>query len=250
MNNYHFYKSENIEFVTINDTYINFSEHCHTSDFVITLIMKGNAILKKGMTQICICPNEIFTVVPYERHTLNSNGNVELISMCIKKQTVYHLDEKNYQECIVKALLEISKVIELNAKKSDEFYETAFNIYKRYHKSFLAESNHFEISRSKLENYPECTDTVEQLANEIFVSKYHYIRKFKKVSGLTPHKFQIQSRIRKAQYLLNNGISIADVAVAVGFYDQSHFDKYFKKIVGIAPVEYVYSVSNILQAKK
>ncbi len=67
------------------------------------------------------------------------------------------------------------------------------------------------------------------------------------VSGLTPHKFQIQCRIRKAQKLLLNGENIVNVSVAVGFYDQSHFDKYFRKIVGMTPKDYIKSVSNFLQ---
>lgn len=90
---------------------------------------------------------------------------------------------------------------------------------------------------------------MELFAAEIYVSKYHYIRKFKEIAGITPHKFQIQNRIRKSQKLLLNQNSIADVSIIIGFYDQSHFDKYFKKIVGVSPVEYICSVSNFLQAK-
>lgn len=249
MNKYHFYKSENVEFITINDTTIDFREHCHTSDFVITLVMKGNAILKKGMTQICICPNDTFTVAPYETHALASNDDVSLFSMCIKKQAVYYLNEEKFRECIFNSLLEISKAIDFNSEYFNVFVITALGIYIDHHRSFQTEPNNIEISRNKLEKCPECTETIEELAKEIFISKYYYIRKFKEISGLTPHKFQIQSRVRKAQRLLINGASVADIALNVGFYDQSHFDKYFRKIVGISPTEYICSFSNFLQAK-
>ena len=47
--------------------------------------------------------------------------------------------------------------------------------------------------------------------------------------------------------MLIAGMSIADTAVFLGFFDQSHFDKYFKKIVGLSPKEYMRSVRNFLQ---
>lgn len=250
LSNYHFYKSESIEFITINNTNVNFSEHCHTTDFVITLLLKGNAILTKGMTQICICSNDTFTIAPYETHALTSNDNASLLSMCIKKQAVYDFSEDRFQKCVFYALMEISRAINFNVKYFNVFAMTALGIYREYHRNYKTELNYFEISRNKLEQYPERSDTIEQLADEIFISKYHYIRKFKEISGLTPHKFQIQSRVRKAQQLLICGNSITDIALNMGFYDQSHFDKYFRKIVGIAPTDYVCSVSNFLQAKK
>ena len=127
-------------------------------------------------------------------------------------------------------------------------YAYALDIYRNHHVR-QAKQDAFEVSRNKIEQFPEYDNTIEQFADEIYVSKYHYIRRFKEISGLTPHKFQIQSRIRKSQKLLISQNSIADISLIVGFYDQSHFDKYFKKIVDISPTEYICSVSNFLQAK-
>ncbi len=250
MSKYHFYKSEIVEFITINDTRVNFSEHCHTNDFVITLLLKGSAVLKKRMTEMCIFSNDTFTIVPYETHALTSGDDINMLSMCIKKEAVYNLSEESYQECIFNALSGISKAIHFKVEDFNNFVVTALEVYKEHHWSCQTEENYYEISRDKLEQHPECTDTIEQLAEEIFISKYHYIRKFKEISGLTPHKFQIQSRVRKAQQLMTGGNSIADIAVNMGFYDQSHFDKCFRKIVGIAPTDYICSVSNFLQEKE
>ena len=80
-----------------------------------------------------------------------------------------------------------------------------------------------------------------QLAKDIHISKFHLIRKFKREVGMTPHRFHIQNRIRKAQSRLQKDENIAAVAVGMGFYDQSHFNKSFKKIVGISPKEYLDS---------
>ena len=92
---------------------------------------------------------------------------------------------------------------------------------------------------------PENNINLEELSRKLFISKYHFIREFKKNIGITPHKFQIQNRIRMAQNMLRKGENINKVALDTGFYDQSHFIKYFKKIVGITPIEYMVSCNEI-----
>lgn len=85
---------------------------------------------------------------------------------------------------------------------------------------------------------PEHILSVEDLAESVGISPYHMIRQFKKFCGLTPHQFQIQCRIRKAQKLLAEGKSMTEVAYATGFCDQSHFNRCFRKIVRLTPGEY------------
>lgn len=89
----------------------------------------------------------------------------------------------------------------------------------------------------------DCSDSLplDTLAGELYISKYYLIRKCKRNLGLTPHKLHLQNRIRKAQALLSAKSSATEASVTTGFYDQSHFDRMFKKIVGISPTEYVAS---------
>ena len=61
------------------------------------------------------------------------------------------------------------------------------------------------------------------MAKNALLSKYHFIRNFKAEVGLTPHQFQIQNRIRKAQRLIHKTDTITEVALATGFCNQSHF---------------------------
>ena len=91
------------------------------------------------------------------------------------------------------------------------------------------------------------TFSLDQLSSEVFVSKYHLIRKFKSKIGLTPHQFMIQVRVRNAQKSIADGERLIDAAIDNGFYDSSHFDKCFEKIVGIAPSDFSKK-SNFLQA--
>ncbi len=67
------------------------------------------------------------------------------------------------------------------------------------------------------------------------------------IFGMTPHQFCIQNRIRKSQGLLDEEKTISRIAAEMGFYDQSHFDKAFQRIVGISPSEYICSKKQIGQ---
>ena len=92
--------------------------------------------------------------------------------------------------------------------------------------------------KHKLLEVPETSISIEDMSNKICVSSFHMIRQFKKEVGLTPHQFQIQCRIRKAQKMLLSNRTIAEVALDTGFCDQSHFVRCFKKIVGMTPASY------------
>ena len=85
---------------------------------------------------------------------------------------------------------------------------------------------------------PENLHLIEGMSRDTNISPFHLIRKFKKMYGLTPHQFQIQCKVRKAQKLLEEEKSICEVTYDAGFCDQSHMDRCFQKIVGLTPKEY------------
>ncbi len=85
---------------------------------------------------------------------------------------------------------------------------------------------------------PENLYLIEEMAQDTNISPFHLIRKFKKIYGLTPHQFQIQCKVRKAQKLLEEEKSVCEVTYDAGFCDQSHLDRCFQRIVGLTPKEY------------
>ena len=85
---------------------------------------------------------------------------------------------------------------------------------------------------------PENLYLIEEMAQDTNISPFHLIRKFKKLYGLTPHQFQIQCKVRKAQKLLEEEKSVCEVTYDAGFCDQSHLDRCFQKIVGMTPREH------------
>lgn len=79
---------------------------------------------------------------------------------------------------------------------------------------------------------------LEELANEAGLNRYTLLRQFKQAYGQAPHVYQIDQRIRRAKRLLREGESLADTAATLGFADQSHFQRHFKRRVAITPRQY------------
>ena len=86
--------------------------------------------------------------------------------------------------------------------------------------------------------------TLEQLAQVAYLSPFHLARVFHDEVGLPPHAYLTQLRIQHAQTLLARNYPITEVAFEVGFVDQSHLHKRFKRIIGMTPGQYRKNVQD------
>jgi AraC-like DNA-binding protein len=73
------------------------------------------------------------------------------------------------------------------------------------------------------------------LARAAGVTPFHLVREFTRATGLSPHRYLVQTRIREARVLLARGMAPSSVAAVTGFVDQSHLTTHFKRYVGTTP---------------
>jgi AraC family transcriptional regulator len=79
---------------------------------------------------------------------------------------------------------------------------------------------------------------LSDIAGAARMSTFHLTRVFKKAMGVSPHQYLVQVRVNSARALLTSGAgrrSLAEVAAAVGFSDQSHLTRHFKRVLGMTP---------------
>jgi transcriptional regulator GlxA family with amidase domain len=77
------------------------------------------------------------------------------------------------------------------------------------------------------------------LAGVAGVSIHHFARGFKQSAGVTPHHYLTQKRVECAQDLLGNtDLSLSEIALAVGFSDQSHLARHFRQMLGVTPGQF------------
>jgi AraC-like DNA-binding protein len=79
---------------------------------------------------------------------------------------------------------------------------------------------------------------LEELAQRFSLDKYQLIRHFKRQVGVTPNGYLTLLRIEQAKSLLAQGHALVEVALETGFYDLSHFARYFRTYTGVTPRGY------------
>lgn len=80
--------------------------------------------------------------------------------------------------------------------------------------------------------------SLEEVARSVGLSRYHFLRVFKKAIGLSPRGFRTQQRIEAAKVMIRHGEPFSQVALAAGFSDQSHFTNKFRQLTGATPRQY------------
>lgn len=81
--------------------------------------------------------------------------------------------------------------------------------------------------------------TLADLADAVALSVPTFCRRFKSSTGLSPYQYVLQAKIDRAKALLRRSeVALTDLALSLGFYDQSQFTNTFRKIAGICPSEF------------
>ncbi|MYT68388.1 MULTISPECIES: AraC family transcriptional regulator [unclassified Streptomyces] len=79
---------------------------------------------------------------------------------------------------------------------------------------------------------------LEEAAGVLGAHPAHLVRSFSAAYGIAPHQYLMARRVDRARRLLLAGRPAGEVAADVGFYDQSHLTRHFKRVVGIPPARY------------
>ena len=85
---------------------------------------------------------------------------------------------------------------------------------------------------------------LDKIAGKALVSKFHFIRVFKRYYGRTPHQYLQEVRIEMAKKILLKGKRIDEVCYAIGFKSKTSFISLFKKMIGITPLAFQNKKSN------
>ena len=192
-------KNDDIECVHYKNWTKTYPPHTHAEHLILGIVEDGKVcIVMDGESKI-YQEGEEFQIPPDVLHEIKP------------------LDEKGYSMLVTCVRVPVQELSEVDKE--------------------LVDGPLVELKDSILDQ-PENLYLIEEMAKDTNISPFHLIRKFKKMYGLTPHQFQIQCKVRKAQKLLEEEKSVCEVTYDAGFCDQSHLDRCFQKIVGLTPKEY------------
>ncbi len=155
----------------------------------------------------------------FQKHIIE---DIQLYNLLLKLfQSIYNeLDTMQVETDLINALSYLIKEYTHTTKKYDNLFDE---------KKIVTNSTEY-INDSLDSNI-----SLDEIAKQSSLSKYHFLRVFKKNIGLTPHSYIVMQRINKAKELIIHGQSLMDASINVGFSDQSHFIRNFRKMYGYSP---------------
>ncbi len=252
-----------------------FPRHVHNR-FCIGIVLKGARVIYCGGISTKIPEDSLFVINPGESHTCKSgHEGHSYFTVCIEAESMKTSASqitgkesaipyfKNVLLCDKELVSEIRRFISLvvNTCSSLEresvlssFLSTLIMRYGNEPPAPRQTSSHegaIERACEFIRMYYSQDLLLKQLSREACLSPFYFQRLFLENTGISPHEYVIQFRIKKAQELLAKGHSIAGVALDTGFVDQSHFTRSFKRVTGITPGGYISAVQeNVRRLEK
>ena len=248
---------DSLEILTFNNSKSEFRMHFHDT-YVISLIEKGTFIENNfiGVSGYILISH------PFEIHEnkIFDDNAYTVTSIYINSEVIQYLSKQKYTVFPEKLINDLNLyklfsqyLLSLNSSNLDSnnlLVEALKKLIFTYGKNIVIDdqqikSTHITESQYYIEQNYHTKIKLDDLAIMAKLSKYSFIRQFKKNVGITPFEYINLQRIKQAKVYLREGASLVETALSTGFYDQSHFSHYFKNYVGLSPSDYVNS--NILQ---
>ncbi len=249
----------------------------HHHDFYeVYLFLSGNVIYSiEGRTYI-LRPNDILLIGPNELHQAVIDTALkpyERMVLWINPQFLHQLGDEltNLADCFDPARHHHTNLLRLAPERfqqlKNEFQQLYAETYDKGYGSSLLCASHIQrlmvmINRSLLHEVSEdmnedvITDpflepvvtyiaknleselTLDQIAKQMYLSKFHIMREFKKQTGTTIHHYILQKRLALSKQLILEGIPITEVFTRCGFKTYSHFFRAFKTEYEMTPKEF------------
>jgi len=249
--------------VTYNQT-INGCPKSHMHDkLTLVALEKGEVTLYLAEEELILKENEIAVINPYEMHSasVTQKESDGLYALYVDKSWIKKLQTELYgskeyilfEKRIVHdkesyyALLDVLNILfEEDSFVSKEELLTEFIIGLMMKTSPCISAKEHKPLFNDIKHYIDDNITaplsLEEIAKEFLITRFHLIRLFKEELGMTPYQYILNTQLNRAKVLLAENIPIAEVAQLCGFHDQSHLYKYFKQMFSITPKAYQESL--------
>ena len=225
--------------------------------FLIFYVLEGEIVLEEEDGEVTIGKDQFLFLDCYRSTACFTRGNCEAISL--------HFDGQNTREIydqivgrvgrvftMYDALPVTGKIIRIfdvfknkqpirEALLSRWIYDLLMDIYifSQAHGSYLGRSSVIEEVMAYINEHFKEDPSIEKLAELAALSPYHFIRVFKKETGMTPHEYTVNLKIRTVKYLLKNTtLPVKDICFEAGFSSESVLCSAFKRNTGYSPSAY------------
>lgn len=209
--------------------------HSHVSTYVLILVRRGRLRVNMNDRIVRLGKNDAFLILPYQPHRLEPTPSCAAISLCLDKTAF----QTRNAEVLETAAAALGKLVR-DSRITDAECGLLRSALQRIPVPVTnrAAGDELDDIKTALETRPDLQYCLDDMAEAAHLDKHHLIRKFKKRYGLPPNLFLLQSRVRRARKLMAHPATLTEMALASGFFDQSHFIRHFKRLHLMSPGKY------------
>ncbi len=225
-------------------------------NYQIGLIKEGKGVFTVGQQQFEVEKGDTFFIKPQLLHkgkphaetgweVAQLNFNSSLIDNLIEEGAVFSIFNQlkpaiSVTEKVDKLLSHFEKDMTLD-EAVHLVYDFLLDCSDTPTVSPKTEGQHLAVARARIfiDNNYKNKFSLDDLAHEAFLSKFHLLRLFKQEVGLAPYTYQLQLKLNEARKLIFQKKSLTEVAYELGFNDQAHFIHTYKKYTELTPGDFL-----------
>lgn len=216
--------------------------------YCVSLITKGTELLH-NTAQEFIAPTGSVSITQanevHRNYALSSTGysyktiyvNPDVLAFCNNGKQIPALERIIYDAPLFNLFLQLFNLDHNTPVLLEKSITRLAGYAARPYESHPFEKNFATIDEI-IETYPDKPIDTDWLCGKFHMSKYHFIRSFKKAKGITPQSYIMLQRLGKAKKLVLAGTPLKEIAYQFGFHDASHFTHSFRKYFGVPPSHY------------
>ncbi|MCF7361511.1 AraC family transcriptional regulator [Vibrio sp. A1-b2] len=252
-----------VELRVANKSNACYGAHSH-DEFSFGVIRQGCAVYKNRNKSHVIGVGDLVTINPSDIHSCNPEQDVWSYSMlfvnAFKMGQMQQDVLREKSQCISLDYQPFNADYERNESLKHQ-YLTLFSALEDESSSLNIESCFYDFVESSLYKSRSIKEEkllappikrikeklldgiaehheLESLAKEAGMSRYQLLRAFKIQYGLPPYAYLMDEKIKRSKVMLRTGSSLTEVAHSLGFSDQAHFQRQFKKRLAVTPKYY------------
>ena len=255
-------------------------EHIHEGCLEITYCKSGQLAFESQGRIYPFLPGHVFVSRPDQPHRMKENPKRTqtfylLFRLPKRGQVVLDLSSKE-SKCLVDRLTALPQRMFRADRRVEADFQRLFSIYdspengtfrtlqlkatlldlllavvdSAGNKSGVPTRGNLNELVEAMQRQPSRAWPIEELVSSTGLSPSALRIRFKSLTGLPPHGFLIDCRIRRAKEMLTKGVqSIAELAVSLGFVSARHFSSSFKLATGLTPREWAQKSHKVCKAK-
>ena len=243
MNDVSFCFDGNVEIVTGAGMH-NFPYHTHNS-FMAGAVLAGCGEFDIGGKTVELRKGDAYIVPSNTGIAIEPISDFSYITICLKNELAEvmkeYKTERYFYPSLGDKLLELAssfRMHDIDERCLEMYIIDMFELYKA---SGSVRSIYTEKAVRYLNAHFQVKFSLDELAKNACISKYHLIRTFKKEMGITPKQYRQQCKVRKIKDMVFEN-SQSNIAYELNFTSQSHMNDVFKKYMGITTGRYSSAV--------